>query len=324
MKSVAIIASTLPLPFLVRTAEIEKVKTIYVCSDELFRSCLELKNHWNGVKIKKVPIGFYLKNLFWFFLIVKSKFLNQRLIFFHECCMPFFDLFLSFVKPKAKFFPQVTMEGSIEIDLERMPKSKVISFLDFFGFTKRFTFYLSPSVGQNSEEFVLRYRSYPKSVEVYSVLYSRSLLYENSNQLIDLHCNRILILLGKGMVADENQIKVFSSIIDILKKFNFDVYIKDHPNPKFRLNFDSKIVTHLPNEVPAELAGIQFSWVIGFSSTAIINFGNRGISILNFLQGVSKENYDLVKKHFDEIDPNHSILYPKNMEELVNILGKQI
>ncbi|TGL99200.1 hypothetical protein [Leptospira jelokensis] len=324
MTSIAIVASTLPLPLLSRLIQSEKIKVIYVGSESLSESCLAIRNIQADLKIKVIPKTNGYQILYWFLVILKSKILKHNIIFFHECCMPFFDLFISLVKPKSKFFPQVTMEGSIEIRVEEMPKSKIISFLKNSGLSKKFAYYLSPSVGDNPEEYVMQYRNYPSSVKIFSVSHSRTILFQNPDQLIDVNCNRILLLLGKGMVSDTTQRIVFLSIIDLLEKLNFQIFIKDHPNPKFRLNLETAKGNHLRQEVPVELAGTTFSWVIGFSSTAIINYGNRGISVLNLLEGVSIRDYELVKKHFDEINPNHKILYPQSMDELAKILGQNI
>lgn len=324
MTSIAIVASTLPLPLLTQLIQSEKITAIYVGSESLSESCLVIKNIHTDLKVKVIPKTNGYQILFWFFLILKTKILKHNIIFFHECCMPFFDLLISLLKPRGKFFPQVTMEGSIEVGLDEMPKSHIISFLSLSGLAKNFTFYLSPPVGDNPAEYVMQYQNYPSTVEIFSVSHSRNLLFKNPYQLIDINCNRILLLLGKGMVADENQRTVFLSIIEMLENLKYEIFIKDHPNTKFRLNLESSKGKQLMQEVPIELLGITFKWVIGFSSTAIINFGNRGISVLNLLEGVSKRDYELVKKHFDEIDPSHQIVYPKSMDDLAKMLGSRI
>lgn len=322
MNSIAIVASTLPLPFLVFRLKAENIKSIYVCSTELYQTCLALKNQLDGVKIERIPTGFFAQNIYWFGLIWKAKFFRQRLIFFHECCLPFFDLFVSFLKPTASFYPQVTMEGSVEIGFDMMPKSKMVLILAKTRLYKRFKFFFSPSVGNNEAEYVMQYNRYPKSVKVFPVTYSRTILEEKNENLVETSSNRVLLLLGKGMVSDENQREVYSSVRNILKKYSFECYSKDHPNPKFRLNLDIDNIKPIQSELPIELFGLKFSWVIGFSSTALINYGNRGISILNLINGIDKQEYDLVKKHFDEIEPNHGIHYPLNLIELEELIGK--
>lgn len=315
MKSIAIVSSTMPVLFLKDQTESLEVQKIYTTSEELYKSYLELVRIHPNLTIKILPYSAFMQTIFLFFILLKIRINSNQLIIFHECCMPILDLLIFFLRPKAQIFPQVTLNAAVEVPFNTVAKGRFLRLIHFFGLDRFFKFLYSPALGGNQPEYYLVFKQYPTNVKIHQV--SRSYFKEKEETP---KSNSVLILLGKSRMDDLEQIKEYNTIISFLIKKNYKVFIKDHPNPFFRLNLKNDSVTHIDPLIPSELLNENYKLVIGTSSTSILFFGDKVIGLIDYFKDITKEDRRLYKNLFNSSFPENKVLFPKSIEELLSIL----
>ena len=318
-RSVSIVASTLPFAFLVAQAETLGVDRIVATSASLKRSYGYLVHEISSdMKIETTPMGFVRQSLHFALLVAKCRLFGQRLVIFHECCMPVLDLLILLLRPKGDHFPQVSMLGSIPIDISTAPKSKLLTLLKICRLDRFFVLYYSPPVGNNPGEYSLSVKAYPRSIVSHPVGYAGEAGTEADDVLP--RSRTILLLTGKAFSSDEDQMIVFSEIVELAAKRGFRCDVKDHPNPYFRLGFANEASRSIDPEMPSELLGSDYMLVIGASSTGLLKYGKRAFSIIEMLPSLSADETGLAKKHFDMAAPGHTLRYLESLQQLEWIL----
>ncbi|MBM9589073.1 hypothetical protein JWG41_01340 [Leptospira sp. 201903075] len=314
-ESWCIVASTLPVAFIKSQADVLAIKKIYVVSESLFQSYSYLKNQYPNLKIELLPKTNLGTTFLFLTLLLKAKLLKKRIVFFHECCMPILDILIHYLRPVAEYYPQVSMSGSQLLDFNALPNKKFRFLIQVLGLQTLFQVYYSAPVGENPGEFNLSILKYPNSVKVYPVGHSRDLIRQTSQDLSSVS-TKVLFIIGKSKVDDSSQIKILNELILKFFSSGLECHIKNHPNPYFRLDFTNDRSVEIDPLLASELLPNSYRWVIGTSSTSLLNFGNNAISILDMLQNITEENRNLLKKHFNSVDPDNLIFYPKNLSEL--------
>jgi len=96
----------------------------------------------------------------------------------------------------------------------------------------------------------------------------------------------------------KNYEKTLYSIIELLKKNNYSIYIKGHPRLGHTKVIESLIDQFLPREIPAELIDVSsFDYIIGIQSTALAYFSKLSnnvyslINLFDFYDNSRKHNY---------------------------------
>ncbi|MEW7009875.1 polysialyltransferase family glycosyltransferase [Lentilitoribacter sp. EG35] len=315
-KSLCIVASTLPIAFLAEKASLLKIGEVIAMSDDLAHSYSHLNSHSDlQLKIKTAPKGLLFQSIYFLIKIFLAKLRGQEVIFFHECCMPVFDLILTFLNPNGHYYPQVSMSGSKLIDYAELPRSKIFNFISHIGLKNHFDAYYSPGVGGSKPEYHVSVKKYPNGIEEHPIGY----LMRNRNGATATE-RSILFVVGKSRVPDEDQIDLYDRIIKIALDNRYRCYIKDHPNQKFQLGYINDLSIILNSSLPSELINDNYQWVIGTSSTSLLNHGKRAISLIGMLQSFKAADQALIKSHFRETDPNHKINFVDNDEQLFNLL----
>lgn len=319
-RCVSIVASTLPIAFLAAHAEALGVERIVTTSENLSRSYRYLSNRaGRDVVIETAPSGFVRQSLYFAWLVARCRMLGDRLVIFHECCMPVLDLLILALRPRGDHFPQVSMLGSIPMDISAAPKSKLLDLLRMLGLTRFFTLYYSPPVGENPGEYSLSVKAYPASIVSHPVGYAGK-ASDGGASTSGPAARAILLLTGKAFSNDEEQIALFRSIAEVVARHGFRCDVKDHPNPYFRLGFGGGETKAIDPAMPSELLDDDYALVIGTSSTGLLGYGNRAFSIVEMLPSLGPDEIALAKRHFDMTAPGHALGYMTSLEQLETIL----
>ena len=233
--------------------------------------------------------------------------------------MPLLDLLLLVIKPYGYYFPQVTMAAFIEIEYEQFPKSKLLSLIRMLGLKNRFKYYYLPKVGKNEYEYIISVKEYPSSIISKSVTYSseiKSKIYEKYKE----KGNNVLFLTAKTFVLDAIQARIYKDLLRIAHGKGYVCYIKDHPNPIYRLNIKNEIAIDCDPFIPSELLVQEFYIVVGVASSGLLAYGPRAISLINMIPEMSLSNRDMCKNHFETAFPNNQIKYIESFDEFEKLL----
>lgn len=311
--------STLPANFINLQAEKLGVKKVIVVSEALLQSYGALKQAHPNISVSLAPAGMIRRTIYLFFTLLFAKIFNTKVVFFHECCYPTFDLLTKVVRPKGMYFPQVTMMGFEEVPYRDFPKGAFEKFLDLLKISDLFTYYRGSAVGSEGVDYAVSAKSYPDSIESHMPSFSRKVIDASKNDLQKK--KRILFLVGKSMVGDVAQVEIYQELVSLSLAEDFGCYFKDHPNPKYRLNVDAHGSKILDPLVPVELIEDDFALVVGTSSSALLNFGARAVSLIDAIKEISPTDVAYLKAHFDKVDPQNSIKYVQNVKEFENIIS---
>lgn len=320
-KSIAIVASTLPAAFIASQATVLNIDRIIVMSRDLELSYKTINKRYPRTKIVLAPRGLVFRNLFFLFELIRSRLRGNPVVFFHECCLTPLDLLLMLVKPSGFYFPQVTMNGFEEISYGQFPRQKIVWLIRVLGLVNRFRFYKSPTIGSGPAEYVISAKEYPRTIKSQDVLYSRKLISLAVKVLNHAPTElKILYVTGKSFIDDETQVRYYLSLIDIARSKGYVCHIKDHPNPLYRLNLISdKSVTFDPL-MPSELLDEDYKYVVGVSSTALLAYGDRAVSLLNLIKEITPADRDLLVDHFEKALPGNGIKYINTISEFRDLL----
>lgn len=317
--SFCIVASTLPIGFIAAQIEALGIERIYVLSREHERSYGSLRQQHPALEIVRLPSGLLLQSLSFVFLLARARLSHTRVIFFHECCLPILDLLLWAIRPRGIYYPQVTMSGFEEIDPEEFPRDKLFRLLQLLRLTGCFRFYRSPSVGSNEVEHVVSIRAYPDTVVSMDVGYSRNAVLR-CYSYCGAKTNKILFVAGKSFVADDRQAEIFGRLVTAAHAKGYVCHVKDHPNPVYRLNLDIEGAFVIDPLLPVELMEKDYHLAVGVSSTALLGFNERAVSLINMLEEMSQEDKLLCVKHFGDAFPDNKINYIRSFDEFGKLL----
>lgn len=318
-QSICIVASTLPVGFIAAQMDTLKVKKIYVLSKAHELSYQRFRKKHPQVEIVRAPSGLLMQSLYFLFVLLKARSSGTQVVFFHECCLPMLDLLLTVIKPRGYYFPQVTMSGFQEIEPGAFPRSRLYRLLGLLGVIDRFRFYRSPAVGDNAIEYVMAIRGYPGSIISKDVGFSREVVsrcYSCGGQ----KTNKILFIAGKSFVSDASQSTLFQSLIDAAHGQGYVCHIKDHPNPVYRLDLQIDGAVVIDPLLPVELMDKDYHLAVGVSSSALLGFNERAVSLVHMFDDMSPVDKSLCVRHFEEAFPGNKINYIRSLVEFGKLL----
>lgn len=317
--SYCIVASTLPIGFIATQIHRLRIERIYVLSKAHQISYQNLNKQYPAIEIVRMPAGSLMQSICFLFILLKVRLTKRRIVFFHECCLPIFDLLLCLVRPLGYYFPQVTMSGHDEIEPAAFPRKKIFGLLQLLRVVDRFKFYRFGPVGGNAGGYVVSIRGYPKTIICHDVGYSRKTV-SGYNSSGNAKTNAILFVTGKSFVADAEQVVILSKLLSRAMARGYVCEIKDHPNPNFRLNFSVEGAVVIDPHQPVELLDHSYRLAVGVSSTALLNFNERAVSLLYLLENMLQQDRLLCVKHFDGIFPGNKINYVRSLDEFEELL----
>ena len=318
-QSICFVASTLPYGLLMEKSRDFQLKKIYVLSHTHKEIYLHLQNFYPELEVIKSPSKVVFQTIYFLFILLFAKFLNKNIIFFHECCLPFFDLIIRFIKPSGYFLPQVTMDGFEKITANEFPMNRPSAVLRFFGLTNYFNFYKASGIGNNPPEYVLAIKAYPKTIKNLGIEFSQKVNYRRQLKY-NASSKNILFILGKTYVSNDAQARVFELLADIAIKNGYKCFSKDHPNPNYRLNLNIPETKQLNPIVPIEIIDKSFHIVVGVSSAALLEFGDRSISLIKFFTEMSDKDRKLCIDFFQNSYPSNKIKFIVKINEFEQLL----
>jgi hypothetical protein len=315
-KSVVFVASALPIQLLSLYQKEWDVQTI-VISDKLHLpsyNYLLKKNQQLKFKILSGNIILSITTLL--IILLKIKISGKRVIFFHEAAWPWFDLFITFIKPAGLFLPQLSNLGRTQVNYESVASHSTFArMLKWFNLDRLFDIFLVFTNGGASINHFFSIKKYPESVISFNENYSRQLIIDKSKEF-EGNCKRkILILSGKDWIADEIQIKAFLKIIEIALKYNFQCFIKDHPSIQGRLNLSHIKVQSIDPAIPVELIENDFAFAIGFATVGLLFFKDSAISIVDAVENIDENIRRLRKQHLTSLVGGEKVKFIKALDE---------
>lgn len=317
--SFCVVASTLPAGFMARQFEMLRLKKIFVMSAELEKSYLRLREARRvDVEVVRVPDGLLAQSLFFLGMLLQARLSGTSVIFFHECCLPVFDLLLKLVRPHGYYLPQVTMSSWQEISFAQFPAGRLRALLKWLGVSSRFRYYRSPPVGGMPGEHVMSIRRYPGSITTIAPGTMRQA--NASSCCCGEKSDKILFITGKSSAPDDSQRAVYRTLIAQALARGYACDIKDHPNPVYRLKLDAEGARTLDPLLPAELLESNYHLAVGVSSSALLNYDDRAVSLINLLPDMSPQDRAGYVRHFEGAMPGNSIRYVASADEFEALL----
>lgn len=290
--SVCIVASTLPAKFISLKAQELKIKYIFVLSEEHRQSFATCLNNKKIIKIECIAKNTMVRFSIYLLLLLYVRLTNKRLVFFHECCVPMLDIAIKLIKPKGFHFPHVSLATYKEITEAEYPKralDRVLSRVGIFGW---FRLYKSPNISNTGCEYAMMLKEYPMSIRIYPLAYARNVCTMGRVDTLRGDCwtKSILFTVGKTFVLDERLMDVVSRFISISKDNGYTCFIKDHPNPIYRVGDINTDVEIINPSIPSEFLDLGFSFIVGLATSALIGFKNKSICILDMFPEISDDD----------------------------------
>lgn len=312
----AFVCSSLPIKFLNDNIIKWNIDLILLNNSIHVNTYFHLKKFHPTLKIKVLPGGF-LKNLIFltfFFLRIKIK--KQNLYFFHECCAVLFDLLIQFFRPKAFYYPQVTLD-SFPLKKDKSFLSKEGFLTSFFLQFRNFQCFIHNHYNNPNEHGIIwSIMKYNKNVKVFKIQDSKIIKKSNNN-------NKVLILISKDIFSDKDMIGLLNKVTEILKIKGLKVYIKNHPNSSDRLKFENISVTEIDPSMPFELIDNNFIFTISFFSTALLRTDKNSIS-LSYLVKDKPLSFSYRVSHLVDHPNYSSIFFPKTFDDLNQYLNEHL
>ena len=307
--SVAFVCSSLPFGILNQNIQKWKINQIILNNNIHLKTYNHLIKNHPDVKLKVLPGGLILNSIFLFVFFLKFKRENNKLYFFHECCATLFDLFVIFFNPKAKYIPQVKIDS---LPLCKKPIFSKESFLliSLFQLNKFSSRVNNSSSNFNEHSLVWTCNKYPNNTKVYDV--GKYKLVNKSKE--GYTSNKIILLISKDIFYDKKIIESLKKVIDLLKRYNFEIHLKNHPNKDSRLSFFSEYVKVIDPTIPFELISYSYKITIGIFTTSLLNSDAHSISIA-YLIDQKTELFKTRIKHLIDHPNNYKIYYPKSINE---------
>ena len=315
LRSVAFAASTLPIELLNKYMGEWGVQSIVLSSHLHLPSYKYLLKDKPGTTIRVLPDSLSGSVVQLFFLLVKIKITNKQVIFFHECGWPWFDLFVTLLKPHGVCIPQINNSGRTLVSYDVVEHiSMFAKALKFLRLHTLFNIYSQANDGGETQKYFFLIKKYPSSITAYDEKYSRQLIIKKQ-QLTVSRERRIILLVNRDFVADEVLIAAYNKVISFALEYGFQCYIKDHPSISGRLNLKHSKAIYIDPALPVELLEDNFALAFGFATAGLLFFTERGISIIDTFKEVSEEDRQLKMQHLKSVPGGQKIRFITNLEE---------
>jgi len=325
--NIAFVASTLPIQILDLMIEKWNITEVMVSNKNLLQSYKYLNLNNPKLKIVSLPSNTFLFILHLTLWLIKQKFKRRKIFFFHECCSIFFDILIGWFKLKGEYYPQVTLNSFMSIECSSIDsKNKIKKMLKILMLLDCFLPYLI-DLDDNAGKSILWARvKYPKLINVHSLQASSEIKQKNNfeSSIQQDGQLRVLMIIGRDVVADNELGLIYTKIIDELRELGFLIYIKDHPNPSFRLNLDCSNLIEIDPFLPAEMIKQEFHFVLGTASTGLAHFKDRSISILDMLRSSDSKILNRRKLHLSSLPNGNDIKFPSDIDQMMSIVKESL
>lgn len=289
--SIVFVGSLLPARFVVENGALLNIRKIVVLTEVHERSYSYVAQRIPGAVVSRLRGGSLAMGISIAVQLVFARIRRHRVIFFHECSWPAFDLLLSMIRPAGLFLPQVTMNGFQTVTAADLPKPvamghKVKQWL-FTLFVNRFVIYRAPKdSGASGYDYLFAFRRYPAAIRAVPIDQRVSPASPLPGTQPHAACApadeyQVVLVTGTEPVADEYLRGIYRRLIGIAQAEGYKVFLKDHPIHSLDVRCDSCVT--IDPAMPIELVEQSFAFSIGVASTALFGIGDRKLSILNLL-----------------------------------------
>ena len=289
LRTIAFVGSLLPARFLLERGEELNVRRIVVLNRTHQRSFEYVARHVPASRVSRLGGGRFVAAARLAGHLVAARLMRRRVLFFHECCWPLFDLLVSVVRPHGLFAPQVTMDGFEALNVDELPLPgawpRRLTRALFGRLLRNFIVYRAPKdSGEEGYSYLLAMRAYPGSIQVAPVGRRHGAAGPRPAPEATLPgaVPRILLIGGTEPVPDEDLRNLYTAVVEIGRAEGYEVFFKDHPIHS--MGFACKSCAVIDPALPMELVTEHFAFSVGVASTAIFGVGDRKLSIMNLLE----------------------------------------
>lgn len=329
-QTTAYVASTLPIAFLDECVEPLSINTFVLDRRTLLDSYNYLQQRHPSVYMKVLPDLLIFKAMSLLILLLRIRFSSEKIIFFHECCCPVFDLLVKLIRPHGDFYPQVTLQSFLPIPESSVPKTEMTLMykaLRILRLQDYFNYYQGDADNSAGYFIVMSIKHYPSTIQEHEIGEVQTWLKrESSITKIPNMENRVLLLCGRDVHSDQAVDSIYRSVVDLATKYGYACDVKDHPSERGRLNFKDSRTAIIDPSMPVELVPDQYTLVIGMGSTGLLHFSGKAVSLLCLRSEVNSEvNNGAIDRrviHLTSLSGENSIEFPKSVNELEGIFIK--
>lgn len=284
--SIVFAGSLLPVRYLLEYGDALHVKRIVVLNRTHQRSFEYVAQRLPGASVSRLAGGPLLSSLMLAAHLMWAKLRGRRVVFFHECCWPVFDLLVSRLRPRGLFVPQVHMNGFETLADGELPPttslSRRIAFVLFGWALRDFIVYrMAKDSAEPGFNYYFSMRSYPDTIEVAPVWRPAG---RRDEPLTSDTEPRVILIGGTEPVPDATVRDLYSLVTEVAVGEGYAVFFKDHP--MHGIKFEHADCTVIDPARPMETITEGFAFSIGVASTAIFGAGARKISIMPMLEAM--------------------------------------
>ncbi|MDB2603330.1 hypothetical protein N9Y59_01635 [Planktomarina temperata] len=310
---VAFVGSTLPSQLIEKQLELRKIQKIYTSHEKFVQSYEYLvEKTGTNITVEAIVSKSRIGGIARYIQILRMEKSAKRFVYmYHECCWPMLDLAIFLVRPLGVLTPQVKIEYMFKPTTYKylFARLGLIKGLECLFQSTLFKYYHTSNDGLDGDLIVSAARLYPKSIAI-SDLHPQVVPPSSIRSKLP----KLLILTGTDCVKSEEIINLYNDIIDIGINLNFEILIKNHPNPEVRLNFHRDEAEVISPTIPCELLNDDFTIVIGIASAAMARFGPRSISVINLLETMDLDDKRQRKAFLRSVNPLAK--FPKNLNSI--------
>lgn len=316
------VASTMPFAIVRNMAMTNTEMKLVLMAKNLYPAYSYINETFQNISISVLPQYFLKHAIYLAFILTKAALLKRKIVFFHECCCPILDVLIKLIRPNGHYYPIVEMSNAARLSsFKYYPFCKIKYFLQITFLWRWFIVYEAPPVDKSlKNDYFLALKKYPKSIKIHSVKESRSLSVVNLSSLKIQSVKKIIFLCGVSLFDTSKVILILESIAEYALQNGFECYVKDHPNTEFRLGFNYPGLTLLDPKKAVESMDDVYSLAIGITSNSLSLFGERSVSVVNMVDGLSEQDRALAIKFIKNLPGAESIKYPDSMDQMFCIL----
>lgn len=317
-------ASLLPASLIVEQGRELGIREIVVLNETHEQTYRHVAGRLDGVSVSRLSANPLVAALAVARRFVAARRRRHRVVFFHECCWPAFDLLVAAIKPRGAYFPQVFMSPGYErigvADWQPGPgwKSRLRRLL-MLPVLDSFEIYRSPKLsGENGYGYYFSMRNYPPTIDVHPVGARRGAARAAAGDSAS-PC-RVLFVVGVESMPDEVLRQTYGRLIAAAQAGGYAVVIKDHPIYGLRLDCDS--CEHIDPAVPVELLGRDFDFAIGIASTGLLAAGRRKVSIALALNEMAPEIRRMRVDYLQSLPGGGAVEFLDSLEAVDDLLRR--
>ena len=316
----AYVASTLPVAVLDKKIAEWGVARIVLQGKTHLASYVYLQQRHPTVKLKVLPASLVLGVTYLLGALLWIKLSRNRLVFFHECCNPIFDVLVKVIEPAGDYYPQVTLTSFLRLESADVRFTRLQKVIRVLGLEGWFHYYRGDLDNNEGHFYVQAVKAYPASITTHEVSESSSILaVTRSGKPLVAGSKKILLLCGRDVADDLELKRIYSKVIELATSLGITCHLKDHPAIYARLNLLHESACLIDPAIPLELIEDDFMLAIGVASTGLLHFSTRAVSIIKLLS--HGEGGASIRRiaHLASMPGGDAVQFPEDLEALRGI-----